>query len=75
MAEKMQTVLEQNYALQAEVSKLQNRLEYRKPVATEKREPAPRSAPMISSQARELSLWESVRLSLDDVTGFLFGRG
>ncbi len=48
----------------------------------QKEEPPARSAPPISCQVekgepiqRELTLWESVQLTFNDMAGFLFGRG
>lgn len=91
MAEKMNVIIEENRALRSEVSSLQKCLEYRKPepsthtavseslITTRKEEPPRRSAPPIRTAtlnpARSLSLWESVQLYFNDISGFFLGRG
>lgn len=86
LAQEVKASREENRALRSEVSNLQSRLEYRKPepsphtadsitrINTQKEKPPARSAPKVSSQV-ELSLWESVQLYANDLSGFFLGKG
>jgi hypothetical protein len=73
--------------LTTDISTLQKCLEYRKPepihqpaetitrMNPQKEKPPARSAPTTQSQVSELSLWESVQITVNNLSGFLFGRG
>ena len=87
MAEQMKAMVDENRALRSEVSSLQNRIEYKPTAAAQhpaeavtrmnpqREKPPARSAPKVQSQNPELSLWESVRLYFDDLSGFFLGKG
>jgi len=88
MVESNKIIIEENRALRFEISAFQKSLVFEVPQMpasppeltsnknTEKKDlPPARSAPSISSQAKELSLWESAQLYMNDLSGFFLGRG
>lgn len=79
--ESMAGLVEENRALRVEVSSLHKAIEYRKveaekPINPEILKPSvPIRAMVLEPSQRNITFFESVKLSIDDCFGLMFGRG